>query len=82
VPCVPWLRILPPYWEGSGAATACPAVSYGSRASTIKKSLAGLPVQLGLHVLNVCAHVSKAPDIRVIMGLQDVRTCSYSAAIV
>jgi hypothetical protein len=67
------LQILPPYREGSGAATACPAVSSGPRVSSVKKSLAGLPVQLA-------THVPDAPDVRVIMGLQDVRTCGYSAA--
>jgi hypothetical protein len=30
-------------------------------------------VQLGTYVPNACTHVSKAPDIRAIIGLQDVR---------
>jgi hypothetical protein len=34
----------------------------------IKKSLVGLLVQLDTHVLNAHTHVSKAPDIRAIMG--------------
>jgi hypothetical protein len=38
-------------------------------ALSIKKSLIVLPVQLGMHVPNVYAHVSKAPDIRVIIDL-------------
>jgi hypothetical protein len=57
---------------GSGS-TTCP---YGPRVSSIKKSLADLPVQLGTHVPNARAHVSKMPGVRVIMGLQDVRTDS------
>jgi hypothetical protein len=39
----------------------------------IKKSLVGLLVQLDTHVLNAHAHVSKAPDIRAIMGQQDMQ---------
>jgi hypothetical protein len=31
-------------------------------------------VQIGSHVLNACTHVFKALDVRVIMGLQYVRT--------
>jgi hypothetical protein len=42
-------------------------------ASSIKKSLAGLPVQLGSRVSKAHAHVFKAPDARAIMGLQDVQ---------
>jgi hypothetical protein len=34
-----------------------------------KENLAGLSVQLGTHVLNARAHVSKAPDVRAIIGL-------------
>jgi predicted secreted protein len=30
-------------------------------------------MQLGTHVFNTRVHVSKASDIRAIMGLQDVR---------
>jgi hypothetical protein len=37
-----------------------------------QKSLAGLLVQLGTHVPNACAHISIAPNVRDIMGLQDV----------
>jgi hypothetical protein len=69
---VPRLQILPPYREGSSAATH-PVVSYGLRASNIKKSLAGLPVQLGSHVPIAHTHVSKAPNVRASMGLQGVR---------
>jgi hypothetical protein len=53
------LLIMPPYREGSGAATACRAASYGPRDLNVKKNLAVLLVQLGLHVLNTRAHVSK-----------------------
>jgi hypothetical protein len=66
------LRILPPYQEDSGAATTCPVVSCGMRASNIKKSLASMSVQLGSYVLNTRAHVLKASDVRVIMCLQDM----------
>jgi hypothetical protein len=48
----------------------------GPWASSIQKSLAGLPVQLGQHVPNARAHISKALDIKAIMGLQNVRACS------
>jgi hypothetical protein len=57
------LLIMPPYREGSGAATACRAASYGPRNLNIKKNLAVLLVQLGLHVLNTRAHVSKASGL-------------------
>jgi hypothetical protein len=30
-------------------------------------------MQLGMHVPNAHAHVSKGPDVRAIMGLQSVR---------
>jgi hypothetical protein len=33
-------------------------------------------VQLGMHVPNACAHVSKVPDARAIMSLQDVLASS------
>jgi hypothetical protein len=72
-PYVPWLQILPPNQEGSDAATACPSVSCGPQASSIKKSLAGLSVQLGSHAPNARAHVSNTPDARTITDLQDVR---------
>jgi hypothetical protein len=57
---------------GSGA-TMYPTVPYGLRASSIKKSLAGLLVQLGMDVPNARAHIFKAPNIRAIMCLQDVQ---------
>jgi hypothetical protein len=60
---------------GSDAATY-PTGPYGPRDSSIKKSLADLPVQLGTHAPNAHAHVSKVPHIRVIMRLQDVQTDS------
>jgi hypothetical protein len=84
------LWILPPYREGSGAATACPVVSCGLQTSSIKKSLAYLLVQLGTHVPNARTPVFKAPDVRVIMVLQDVRvgyvvnpykTCGHAATL-
>jgi hypothetical protein len=56
------LRTRPPCWEGSDLATR-PVVPCGPRASNIKKSLVDLPMQLGLHVPNVRAHVSNAPNI-------------------
>jgi hypothetical protein len=67
-----------------------PVVLCGPRASSIKKSLAGLPMQLGSHVLNTHAYVYKASNIRAIMGLQDVwegsaitacKTCGQAATV-
>jgi hypothetical protein len=80
VPCVLWLRILPPYQEGSSAATR-PAVPYEPRASSIKKNLASLTVQLGSHVSKAHAHVAKTPDISAIMDLQDMRAGSAFNAL-
>jgi hypothetical protein len=54
-------------------ALTCPTVLYGPRASSIKKSLAGLPMHLGSHVSNAHVHGSKAPDVWAIMGLQDMQ---------
>jgi hypothetical protein len=53
----PVAPILPPYREGSGATTACPTVFCGPRASSVKKSLACLLVQLDTHVLDTRTHV-------------------------
>lgn len=64
LPRVPRLQTLPLCREGSGAATR-PAVICGPWPSSIKKNLAGLPMQLG-------SYVSKMPNIRAIMSLQDV----------
>jgi hypothetical protein len=41
-----------------------------------------LSVQLGSPVLNAREHVCKTLEVRVIMGLQDVRTDGYNTAIV
>jgi hypothetical protein len=59
----------------SGATTACPMVFYGLRASSIKKSLACPPMQLGMHVPIARTPVSKAPDVSAIMGLQIMWAC-------
>jgi hypothetical protein len=64
---------------GSGA-TMCPMTSCGPQVLSIKKSLAGLPVKLGTLVPNARTNVSKKPDVRAIMGLQDVRACSVVIA--
>jgi hypothetical protein len=50
-----------------------PTVLCGLRASSMKKSLAGQAVQLGSHIPSTHMHVSKALDVRAIMGLQDMR---------
>jgi copper chaperone CopZ len=71
--CVLQLQILPPYREGSGATITYSAVSCGSCALNIKKSLASLAVQLNSDIPNTRMHISKVPGIKVIMGLQDVR---------
>jgi hypothetical protein len=56
----------------------------------MKKSLAGLSTQQGSLVPSTCVHVSKAPDVRGIMGLQDVqpgttdnacKTCGQTAIV-
>jgi hypothetical protein len=49
-----------------------PTVPYWSWATDIKKSLVGLPVWLGPRVPNTRMDVSKTPDARAIMSLQDV----------
>jgi hypothetical protein len=54
----------------------CPRDPCGPRVSSIKKRLADLPAQLGMHVPNERVHVSKVPHVRVIVHLQDVRTSS------
>jgi hypothetical protein len=59
--------------QGGLLAATHPVVPYGLQVSNIKEILADLPVQLGSHVPKKCAHVSKAPDVRAIMGLQDMR---------
>jgi hypothetical protein len=51
-------------------------VPYEPRASSIKKNLASLTVQLGSHVSKAHAHVAKTPDISAIMDLQDMRAGS------
>jgi hypothetical protein len=44
------------------------------------KKLDGLPMQLGSCVSKAHTHVSKAPDVRAIMGMQDVRVgCIFNA---
>jgi hypothetical protein len=58
--------------EVSSDTATCPVALCGPWASSIKKSLACLPVQLGTYVPNVCMHVFKAPNIKAIMCLQDV----------
>jgi hypothetical protein len=79
-PRILWLWILPPCREGSGAATTCPVVSCGPWISGIKKSLASLSVQLGTHVPNARGPVSKAADVRAIIGLQDMHAgCAVNA---
>jgi hypothetical protein len=58
--------------RGGLRATTRPVVPYGLRASSMKKSLAGLPVQKSSRVPNTRVHISKASDIKAIMGLQDM----------
>jgi hypothetical protein len=59
--------------QGGLWATTRPTALRGPQALSIKKILASLPVQQGSHVPNARVPVSNAPDIRAIMGLQDVR---------
>jgi hypothetical protein len=35
-----------------------------------------MPVQSGTHVSNAHTHVSKVPDVRAFIGMQDVWACS------
>jgi hypothetical protein len=73
------LRTVSPCREGSGATTH-PMVPYRLWTSSIKKNLPSLVMQLSSRVSKVHMHVSKSPDARVIMGLQDVRTsCVFNA---
>jgi hypothetical protein len=74
--------------EVSSGAVTCPTGPYGPRASSIKESLAGLPVQLGTHVFNARAHVStrrghhasvRRAGWQYSQYMQGVRTCIYSA---
>jgi hypothetical protein len=53
-------------------------------ASGIRKGLAGLGMQLGsrviktrLSITEACTHVSKMPDVRAIMGMQDVLEATH-----
>jgi hypothetical protein len=73
------LRTLLLYREGSDAIT-CHVVPCGPQASSIKKSLADLPMQLGSHVFKAQTQVSNAANVRVIMGLQDVQAGGVSNA--
>jgi hypothetical protein len=52
----------------AGGAPDC-HMSCGPQDISIKKSLAGMPVQLGSHVPNARAYISKTPDVRTIMGM-------------
>jgi hypothetical protein len=88
-PCVLWLQTLPPSREGSDVAVH-PVVPCGPHASSIKKSLVGMPVQLGSCVFKAHAHVFNTSDTRAIMGLQDMRaggtfnahmTCGQAATV-
>jgi hypothetical protein len=71
-------------------AVTCPMVLCGPRASSIKKNLAGLPVQQGSPAPNVRVHVLKVPDIKAIMSMQDMwagttvnacKTCRHTATV-
>jgi hypothetical protein len=57
-------RILPPYREGFGATTACPAAPCGPWSSSKKKRLSDLPTQPGSPVPNACTHVPKVVGVR------------------
>jgi hypothetical protein len=88
-PCVLRLQTLPPSREGSDVVVH-PVVPCGPHASSIKKSLVGMPVQLGSCVFKAHAHVFNTSDTRAIMGLQDMRaggtfnahmTCGQAATV-
>jgi hypothetical protein len=63
-----------------------PAALYGPRASDIKKSLAGLAIQLGSCVFNACSCVSRASDTRAIMicktcGQMACKMCGHAVTV-
>jgi hypothetical protein len=83
--CVLRIRILPPWWEGFVLPRTLWAVGLKH-----KEKPSSLPVQQGLHIPNARVHVSKTPNVRAIMTLQDVRagstvnacnTCRHSAKV-
>jgi hypothetical protein len=51
-----------PTGEGFGVVT-CPAVPYGPQASSIKKGIASLHMQLGSRISKACSCGSKAHDV-------------------
>jgi hypothetical protein len=69
LPHVPWLRALPPREESSSAATY-PMAPSGLCTTGIKKGLAALGTQLGLHVSKARSCVTEAPARRADMPLQ------------
>jgi hypothetical protein len=73
LPRILWLRTSPPGWGGLWRYHAS-CSSLWAAGLSIKKGLAGLPMQLGSCIFKAHTHVPKAPDARAIMGLQDVRT--------
>jgi hypothetical protein len=72
IPSALWLHTLPPCREGSDAAMR-PAIPCGPWDSSIKEPSYHGPMWLGLRVYKACTHVSKVPDVRASIGLQDVR---------
>jgi hypothetical protein len=58
-------------WGGLWAPTR-PATPCGLWASSMKKNLAGLPVWQGLPIPNARVHISIVPNVKAIMGLQDI----------
>jgi hypothetical protein len=75
-PRVLWLRTPPPC---KGRLRCRHRMPYGflwTAGLKHKKSLTGMPVQLGAYAPNARTSVSKASDVKVIMGLQDVRSGS------
>jgi hypothetical protein len=83
LPCVPWLRALPPRLGSSGAAT-CPTPPSGLWTTGIKRSFTALKMQLGSHVSKVRSHVTEVParhaNRQCHHNLQDMQTCRYSVA--
>jgi hypothetical protein len=80
---------LAPHWKGSDATTQL-VVPYGPQDARIKRNLVGLPMHLGLRVTEACTHVSMTPDVRAMMGLQDMlaggafnacKTCRHAATV-
>jgi hypothetical protein len=67
--------------EVSSGADTCLMAHCGSWASSIKKSLVDLSVELDMHVLNARAYVFNASDIRASWGCKTCRQATQSMPV-